>query len=97
MTAYLAARLASAALVVLGVACLVFLLVHLAPGDPVEVMAGERARLGPGGPAVSVPCPGLGGACYSSDGDRPEGGAGRGGAAYRRWSARSTAIPGRVP
>jgi peptide/nickel transport system permease protein len=41
---YLAARLASALLVVLGVACLVFLLIHLVPGDPVDVMLGEAAR-----------------------------------------------------
>lgn len=30
--------------VVLGVACLVFALIHLIPGDPVEVMLGESAR-----------------------------------------------------
>lgn len=39
----LAARLASAALSVLGVCTLVFLLIHLVPGDPVEVMLGEGA------------------------------------------------------
>lgn len=38
------ARLASALLVVLGVSTLVFLLVHLIPGDPVEVMLGESAQ-----------------------------------------------------
>jgi peptide/nickel transport system permease protein len=43
---FLAARLASAIVVVLGVACLVFLLIHLVPGDPVEVMLGESARAG---------------------------------------------------
>jgi len=44
--AFLAARIASALVVVLGVACLVFLLIHLVPGDPVEVMLGESARAG---------------------------------------------------
>lgn len=44
MTAFLAGRLSSALMVVLGVACLVFLLIHLVPGDPVEVMLGEAAR-----------------------------------------------------
>jgi peptide/nickel transport system permease protein len=43
---FLAARLSSALVVVLGVACLVFLLIHLVPGDPVEVMLGESARAG---------------------------------------------------
>lgn len=37
-------RLASAAVVIFGVLCLVFLLIHLVPGDPVEVMLGESAR-----------------------------------------------------
>lgn len=37
-------RLLSAVVVMLGVACLVFLLIHLIPGDPVEVILGERAR-----------------------------------------------------
>jgi len=41
---FLAARLSSALVVVLGVALLVFLLIHLVPGDPVEVMLGESAR-----------------------------------------------------
>ena len=44
MIRYLISRLASAALVVLGVACLVFALIHLVPGDPVEVMLGDSAR-----------------------------------------------------
>lgn len=39
----LLARLGSAALAVLGVCTLVFLLIHLVPGDPVEVMLGEGA------------------------------------------------------
>jgi len=41
---FLLQRLASAAFVVLGVAGLVFLLIHLVPGDPVEVMLGEAAE-----------------------------------------------------
>jgi ABC-type dipeptide/oligopeptide/nickel transport system permease component len=40
----LASRLGAAALVVLGVCTLVFLLIHLVPGDPVEAMLGEGAR-----------------------------------------------------
>jgi len=44
LIAFLAARLASAAVTVLGVAVLVFSLVHLVPGDPVEVMLGESAQ-----------------------------------------------------
>ena len=41
---YLLARLFSAAVVIIGVLCLVFFLIHLVPGDPVEVMLGESAR-----------------------------------------------------
>jgi len=41
---YLLARLLSAAVVIFGVLCLVFFLIHLVPGDPVEVMLGESAR-----------------------------------------------------
>lgn len=37
-------RLASALVVMLGVCTLVFLLIHLVPGDPVEAMLGESAR-----------------------------------------------------
>jgi len=44
MPRFLISRLGSALIVVLGVACLVFLLIHLVPGDPVEVMLGESAR-----------------------------------------------------
>lgn len=40
----LAARVGSALVVVLGVCTLVFLLIHLVPGDPVEAMLGESAR-----------------------------------------------------
>jgi len=43
MLKLLAARIASAAIVIAGVSCLVFLLIHLIPGDPVEVMLGESA------------------------------------------------------
>jgi peptide/nickel transport system permease protein len=41
---YLVSRLFSMFLVLLGVVCLVFLLIHLIPGDPVEMMLGESAR-----------------------------------------------------
>jgi peptide/nickel transport system permease protein len=37
-------RIGSAVLVVFGVCTLVFLLIHLVPGDPVEAMLGESAR-----------------------------------------------------
>ena len=43
MLSYLIRRLAGALVVVLGVSCLVFLLIQLVPGDPVEVMLGESA------------------------------------------------------
>ncbi|CAK0757827.1 dipeptide ABC transporter membrane subunit DppB [Gammaproteobacteria bacterium] len=46
MTHFLVSRIASAFMVVLGVSCLVFLLIHLVPGDPVEVMLGESAHPG---------------------------------------------------
>jgi len=39
----MSARLASALVVMLGVCTLVFMLIHLVPGDPVEAMLGERA------------------------------------------------------
>ncbi len=43
MRSYLVRRLLLALPVVLGVATLVFLLIHLIPGDPVEIMLGETA------------------------------------------------------
>lgn len=42
---FILSRLVSAVIVVLGVSCLVFFLIHLIPGDPVEVMLGESARV----------------------------------------------------
>jgi len=45
MGRFLVTRLASAAIVVFGVTSLVFILIHLIPGDPVEVMLGESARV----------------------------------------------------
>lgn len=44
MLNFLLSRLFSAAVVVLGVVCLVFFLLHLVPGDPVDMMLGESAR-----------------------------------------------------
>lgn len=44
MHRYLTRRLALAVPTVFGVVTLVFLLIHLVPGDPVEVMLGETAR-----------------------------------------------------
>jgi peptide/nickel transport system permease protein len=44
MPSFLLGRLISALIVVLGVIILVFLLIHLIPGDPVEVMLGESAQ-----------------------------------------------------
>lgn len=44
MMSFLVSRLASALVVVLGVVCLVFFLLHLVPGDPVDMMLGESAR-----------------------------------------------------
>jgi len=41
---YLIKRLLSSVFVLLGITTLVFLLIHLVPGDPVEVMLGETAR-----------------------------------------------------
>ena len=44
MTQSILSRIGSAVLVVLGVCTLVFMLIHLVPGDPVEAMLGESAR-----------------------------------------------------
>lgn len=44
MIGFVAGRVASAAVTVLGVIVLVFSLIHLVPGDPVEVMLGESAQ-----------------------------------------------------
>jgi peptide/nickel transport system permease protein len=41
---YIISRLSSALLVIFGVVCMVFMLIHLVPGDPVEVMLGESAQ-----------------------------------------------------
>jgi peptide/nickel transport system permease protein len=46
MGGFATTRLASAAVVVAGVVTLVFFLIHLVPGDPVEVILGESARPG---------------------------------------------------
>lgn len=43
MPGYLLSRLFSALIVIIGVATLVFFLIHLVPGDPIEVMLGESA------------------------------------------------------
>ncbi|MEK8088217.1 nickel ABC transporter permease [Thermithiobacillus plumbiphilus] len=43
MLKFLLSRLASAGIVILGVVSLVFLLIHLIPGDPVDAMLGESA------------------------------------------------------
>ncbi|MDX1811252.1 MAG: ABC transporter permease [Gammaproteobacteria bacterium] len=45
MERFLITRLASAAIVVFGVTSLVFFMIHFIPGDPVEVMLGESARV----------------------------------------------------
>jgi peptide/nickel transport system permease protein len=44
MLNFLTTRLLSAAIVVLGVMCMVFFLIHMVPGDPVDMMLGESAR-----------------------------------------------------
>ncbi|MEW8057598.1 MAG: ABC transporter permease, partial [Candidatus Thiodiazotropha sp.] len=43
MGEFLISRLLSALVVIIGVVCLVFMLIHLVPGDPVDVMLGESA------------------------------------------------------
>ena len=40
---YILARIFSAAIVIFGVVFIVFMLIHMVPGDPVEVMLGESA------------------------------------------------------
>ena len=45
MLSYLYTRLISAVIVVIGVSTVVFLLIHIVPGDPIEVMLGESAQL----------------------------------------------------
>lgn len=44
MFAFILARLFSAAIVIVGVSCIVFFFIHVVPGDPVEVMLGESAQ-----------------------------------------------------
>jgi len=44
MTRFMMTRILSAMIGLLGVMCLVFLLIHIIPGDPVEVMLGESAQ-----------------------------------------------------
>ena len=44
MLNFLISRLLSALFVIFGVSCLVFFLIHLVPGDPVEVMLGESSQ-----------------------------------------------------
>ena len=43
MTRFILSRLFSALVVVFGVSCVVFMLIHFIPGDPVDVMLGETA------------------------------------------------------
>ncbi len=44
MLRFLLTRIGSALLVMAGVVCIVFFLLHMVPGDPVEVMLGESAQ-----------------------------------------------------
>jgi len=41
---FILSRLSSAVIVILGVSALVFMLIHIVPGDPVEVMLGESSQ-----------------------------------------------------
>lgn len=45
MINYIVSRIASATIVIVGVVFIVFMLIHLVPGDPVEVMLGESATM----------------------------------------------------
>ena len=45
MLNYLGSRLFGALLVMIGVTTIVFMLIHIVPGDPVEVMLGESAQI----------------------------------------------------
>ena len=44
MIRFILSRLISAVIVVFGVSCLVFIFLHLIPGDPIDVMLGETAH-----------------------------------------------------
>jgi len=44
MLHFIFSRLSSALIVIIGVSALVFLLIHIVPGDPVEVMLGETSQ-----------------------------------------------------
>lgn len=45
MLKFILQKVTGAAISIFGVVCLVFLLIHLVPGDPVEMMLGESARM----------------------------------------------------
>ncbi len=45
MLSYIVSRLFSAFIVIFGVVFIVFMLIHMVPGDPVEVMLGESASV----------------------------------------------------
>ncbi len=44
MFKFMLSRILSAVFIILGVSCLVFILIHLIPGDPIDVMLGETAH-----------------------------------------------------